>query len=106
MPVRMIGGVGWVGVTRHSAALQARTLLCAIPLRGDSYCFFTSPLISAACAFVLGGDEALPGGECDPDASSGLLASGVTGDAYGPGSTQGGVSCGAGTVLPAGGCDR
>ena len=53
--------------------------------------------ISAAVVFVLGGEVAVPGGECAPAASSGYAVAGVIGDAYGPGFTQGAVSIGVGT---------
>ena len=39
--------------------------------------FLAPPAISAAVAFVLGGETAIAGGECAPEASSGLGAAGV-----------------------------
>jgi hypothetical protein len=39
--------------------------------------FLGPPAISAAVAFVLGGETAIAGGECAPEASSGLGAAGV-----------------------------
>ena len=55
------------------------------------------PDSSAAVAFVLGGELAVPGGECAPDASSGFCA---IGDVNGPGSAQGGVATGGGASFP------
>lgn len=42
--------------------------------------FLEPPEISAAVAFVLGGETAIPGGECASEASSGLAAAGVIDD--------------------------
>ena len=58
--------------------------------------------ISAEVALVLGGEVAVPGGECAPEASSGLEAAGVTVAAYGPGSAQAGIVTGAGAAPEAG----
>ncbi len=57
---------------------------------------------SAAWSFVLGGDVAVPGGECAPDASRGFAATGVGANC--PGSTHGGVDIGGGgaTIPPRG----
>jgi hypothetical protein len=54
----------------------------------------------AADALVLGGDTAVPGGECAPDASSGFDATGVMG-VYGPGSVHGVLATDFGASLPA-----
>jgi hypothetical protein len=69
--------------------------------RGLGDYFFKAPEISAAVALVLGGEAAVPGGECAPEASSGLDATGVTCDTNGPGSVHGGVATGGGRALPA-----
>jgi hypothetical protein len=58
--------------------------------------FLALPEISAAVALALGGAFAVSGGECAPDASSGLAA----GDAYGPGSAQGAVDAAGNVGLP------
>ena len=64
--------------------------------------YLRGPVISADVALLLGGLVAVPGGECAPDASSGLDAAGVTcSAAYGPGSAHGGVCSGADAALPA-----
>jgi hypothetical protein len=46
---------------------------------------------------VLGGEVAVPGGECAPAASIGLLAIGVVAT-YGPGSAQGAITTGIGAT--------
>jgi hypothetical protein len=54
--------------------------LSARPGRKYGNYFFVPLAISAADAFVLGGEIANPGGECAPEASSGLEMAGVNGE--------------------------
>jgi len=65
---------------RVSAADGAFFLRRGALRRGPRGYFLGPPEISAAVAFVLGGETAISGGECAPEASSGLDAAGVTGD--------------------------
>jgi hypothetical protein len=60
------------------------------------------PDISDWVAFVLGGDTAVPGGECAPEASSGFEPTGVgwAGDRYAPGLVQGAVATTVGAAFP------
>src|ERR1700730_16560977 len=51
--------------------------------------------------FVLGGEVAVPAGECASEASRGLDSTGVTGATYGPGSAHGAVAVGVGISLAA-----
>jgi hypothetical protein len=62
------------------------------------HCFGVG-LTAAAGWLVLGGEEALPAGECAPDASIGLSCGGVK--ANGPGSAQAGPAGAGGNCLPA-----
>jgi hypothetical protein len=63
--------------------------------------FLGWPCFSAAVSFELGGEVAMPGGECAPAASSGAEACGA-GGTNAPGSVHGGVSMGGGASLPSG----
>lgn len=56
--------------------------------------------ISAAVALVLGGETAVPGGECAPDASKGFDDAGVSCETYGPGFAHAAVATGVGASFP------
>src|ERR1051325_9774767 len=91
------------GSSRHrlkSCLRDAITHRSRWPGNESLHYFFWVGEISAAVAFVLGGDTANPAGECAPEASSGLDSGGVTGETYGPGSTHWGVARATGTFFP------